>query len=282
MAVTSAVLEWGGARVDFDSVPAPENGVRLVLVDVAGWYGGVGVRTEKTDRAGHGGWAGRAWRTGRSLTVKAHLEVDDPGQRDGVLRDLSAVLWDGGEGTLWATVDGLTLSCPVKLDGEPGIVPVGLASATVQLPLYSPDPWLYGVDLVSYARPVEAGIGLTFPLFSPAGVLSFGTALADAGAVTNAGTATAYPSFVVVGDFPGGFRLTVDGRTVEWPWPTTKVAPVQIESTGSVWIGDANVTSRASRREWASIPPGHTITPSLAALQGGDGWCETHHRDTYI
>lgn len=282
MAATSAVLEWGGARVDFDSDPAPENGLRLVLVDVTGWYGGVGVRTEKTDRVGHGGWAGRAWRTGRTLTVKAHLEVDDPRQRDAVLRDLSAVLWDGEEGTLTATVDGLTLSCPVKLDGEPGIVPDGIASATVQLPLYSPDPWLYGEDRVLFTRPLETGVGLVFPLFSPAGVLSFGSAIAQDGVVTNLGTAEAYPTHLVVGNFPGGFRLTVDGRTVEWPWPTVREAPVQIESSGSVWIGSANVTAQASLREWSSIAPGHTITPSLAALQGGDGWCETHHRDTYI
>ena len=153
MAVTSATIEWGGVRVDFDSDAVPDAGVRLVLLDVTGWYGGVGVRTEKTDRVGHGGWAGRAWRTGRSITVKGHLEVTDPRERDRVMRSLSAVLWDGEEGKLTATVDGLTLSCPVKLDGEPGIVPDGIASATVQLPLYSPDPWLFGEERVHFTRP---------------------------------------------------------------------------------------------------------------------------------
>lgn len=281
MAVTEAVLEWSTGRVGFLTDPGPAPRARYIVTDIAGWYGGVGVSGETSTRIGHGVIAGRKWRTQRALTLKGHVEVTDPAERDRVMRELSGVLWSGLEGTLTATVDGLTLSCPVTLDGEPGIVPFGVSSVTVQLPLTSSDPWLFGEERTVFLRPVGSGIGLEYPLFG-GGALRYGTAIAADDTVTNGGTATAYPSYLVVGDLPGGFRITEGGRTVEWPWPVVMEAPVQIESTGSVWIGEANVTARATIRQWMPIEAGATIAPRLYALQGGDGWCEVHQRDTYI
>lgn len=281
MAVTSVVIEGSGERVVFDSAPDPSAWARFIPVSLEGWYGGVGVRTDVFDRLGHGTVAGRVWRQGRALTLRAHVEVASPTDRDTVMRDLSGLLWDGLEGTVTATVDGLTLSTVVRLDGEPGIVPQGESSVTVQVPLSAADPWLFGEWRSVTLRPVEAGVGLVYPLFS-AGPLSFGSATGGGELVWNDGNADAYPRFVVNGNAPGGFRVGLGDRVVEWPRPVFPGAPVTVDMAGEVLLGGFDQSQYLTRRDWAVIPPRSLETPRFELLQGGTAWCEVRTRDTYI
>lgn len=286
MAVTDAVLEWGSGRVRFESEPPAGAWARFVLTELAGWYGGVGVRGESMDRLGHGTIGGRKWRGARALTLKGHVDVSAPEDRDRVMRDLSGVLWDGLEGTLTATVDGLTLSCPVTIDGEPGIVPSGIASVVVQLPLASSDPWLFGEWRTSTLRPVGAGVGLEYPLFSGdlgAGpVLTFGSAIDTDVLVWNDGNTDAWPVFTVHADAPGGFLLGLGDRVIEYTRPTWRDSPVRVDMTGEVLVSGFDQSQYLAVREWSSITPGTFERPRFELLQGGDGWCEVSHRDTYI
>lgn len=282
MAVTNAVLEWSGGRVSFVSDPDPEAWARFIVTDIAGWYGGVGVRSESMDRLGHGTIAGRSWRRGRALTLRGHVEVASPSDRDYVMRDLSGVLWDGLEGTLTATIDGLTLSCPVRLDGEPGIVPDGASSVTVQLPLASPDPWLFGPWRTSALRPVGAGVGFDFPPFGDSGVITFGSAV-DSGAIAwNDGNADSTPRFEVYADAPGGFYISLGDRVIEYPRPTWAHSPVTVDMGGEVLLSGYDQSHYLSVREWGAIGPRSLETVRFELLQGGHGWCNVLHRDTYI
>lgn len=286
VAVTDVVLEWGTGRLQFASDPAPETWARFVLTDLAGWYGGVGVRGETMDRLGHGTIGGRKWRTRRALTLKAHVEVADAEDRDRVMRELSGVLWDGLEGTLTATVDEVTLSCPVKIDGEPGIVPSGVASVTVQVPLTSDDPWLFGEWRTSTLRPVGAGVGLEYPLLvgdlGAGPVITFGSAIETDVLVWNDGNATSWPVFTVHADAPGGFLLGLGDRIVEYPRPTWSDSPVIVDMTGEVLVSGYDQSQLLAARDWSSIAPGTFERPRFELLQGGTGWCEVSHRDTYI
>lgn len=277
---TAQIRQADGTVWELSDRPAPAAVERLVE-DVAGWHGGAGVRAESTPRLQHGDFPGRGWRESRAMTIHGVSVCADSDERDAEERRLSGILWDGRYGELTCDDGDAVLSTQVRLDGEPQIVKVGATGLRFQVPVRAASPFLYAPVQVSTVDAVGAGIGLRFPLFTP-GYLDFGVARGGDVAVVNRGNADAYPTVVVTGDFPGGFRLVANGATVEWPWPTSLAAPVEIRSSGSVWIGAANVTAQASIREWWSLPPGGTVTPVLSPLQGGTGWAEVHHRDTYI
>lgn len=280
MRARTAVLTHGGRSWNFDA-RSPAAPGEWVLEGVSGWYGGVGVRGTSTDRLGHGTFEQRAFRGDRALTLQATYVAEEPDEREAIERDISGVLWDGTYGSLDVSTE-IALSADVRLDGEIGVVETGVLAITVQIPLVASDPFLYGKEQTVFLSPVGAGRGLEYPLFSKGGVLTYGTAIAERDSITNGGNATAYDDYLVVGDFPGGWRLTVNRKVIEWPWPTVLAAPVLVKMSGQIWIGDANVTDRASVRQWAPLAPGATVTPTLTPLQGGTGWAEAHHRDTYI
>ena len=278
---TARLVEPGGVVWELSDRPAPGD-VERVVENVAGWYGGSGVRADVTARIGHGDFPSRGWRESRVLTLHGVSICRDSDARDSEERRLSGILWDGQYGELTCDDGDAVLSTGVRLDGEPQIVKVGTTALRYQVPLRTETPFLYGPERTVFLHPVGLGRGLEYPLFSKNGVLTYGTALAERDSITNEGNATAYDSYLVVGDFPGGWRLTVGRKVIEWPWPTVLTAPVLVEMTGRIWIGDSNVTDRASVRQWASLAPGTTVTPSLTPLQGGTGWAEVRHRDTYI
>lgn len=257
-----------------------------IVEDVAGWYGGAGVRGEKVDRLQHGSHVARAWRDSRAMTIHGLVSCRDSDVRDREERRLSGVLWDGLFGELKCDDGDAVLASNVRLDAAPQIVKVGTTALRFQVPLIADDPFLYAPEQVTFLHPVGTGIGLEYPLFhrdlGKGPVLTFGTGIAANDPIRNAGNAEAWPVFLVVGDFPGGFEITVNGKTITWPWPTTKARPVEVRMDGSIFEAGSNMTHRASRREWVNIPPGGVIAPEFRGLQGGEGWCEVHHRDTFI
>lgn len=281
MKIRSATLEYQGQVFTFASKPVFGATGAWVLEDVTGWFGGVGVRAETTDRLGHGMFQQRAWRSNRALTLAATYIANEPDERLALQRALSGMMWAGDYGTLTVDADQV-LSCPVRLDGEVGMVELGTHGVQLQVPLVSADPWLYAPERVVYANPVGIGVAMAYPLFGVGGALTYGAARNDSQPVTNYGTATAYPSMWVYGDFPGGFKITAAGKTVQWPWPTSPAQPVRIEHSGSVWSESSNVTHLATLKQWMPLEAGATYKPQLYALQGGTGYLETHIRDTYI
>lgn len=254
-----------------------------LLVALHGWAGGVGVRQESIDRLGHGSFPTPSFRTGRTITLRMVFERDTREDLFQLERDCSGLFHDGGYGELTVVADAQELSCDVCLDGDvKPVVHLDGGYIEVEIPLKSADPFLYAPEQVSFLHPLGTGIGLEYPLFHRGGVLTFGTGVAADDPIRNEGNAEAWPVFLVVGDFPGGFEITVNGRVITWPWPTTKSRPVEVRMDGAIFEAGSNMTHRASRRDWVSIPPGGVIAPEFRALQGGEGWCEVHHRNTYI
>lgn len=255
------------------------------LTDLAGWFGGVGVEADATQRTlGHGVFRDRALRTGRALTLSGQLVFRREQDRSVADRFLSGILWDGEYGSLTVTIDDLTLSAEVRLDGEPKLTYEGGRFVTVQIPLLAPEPFLYAAEQVYQIYPAGAGEGLVYPLLSPEGYLSFGKVDPNTKlSVTNGGNATAYPVIRVKGDLPSGFRITAGGRTVEYNAPVWEQAPVEVNcAEGAVYVDGMDQTYRCSKREWFEIPSGGVLSPSIHSIQEGDGWAEFAVRDTYI
>lgn len=163
----SATLSANGEDLVLTTFENPNADYQGWLDELAGWFGGVGVSADATQRTlGHGVFRDRALRTGRSLTVTGQLTFSDPRQRSIGERFVSGLLGDGEYGTLTATVDDLTLSTEVRLDGEIKISRVGLHSIDVQIPLLAPDPFLHGEAKTYQVYPAGAGTGLVFPLLT--------------------------------------------------------------------------------------------------------------------
>lgn len=270
-----------GAAWHLSARPAPGDR-RWYIEDVTGWFGGSGVRTQVTASIDHGDFMAKPTREGRAFTLMGAVACASEELRDESERFISSVGWDGEELDLRCDDGHRVLSSTVRLDAVPQIVEIGRTKLRFQIPLRSASPFLYADEQTSFLHPIGVGRGLEYPLFSKGSTLTYGTALAASESITNLGTATAHDSYLVVGDFPGGWRLTVGRRAIEWPWPTVLAAPVLVEMAGRIWIGSENVTHQASVRQWAPLAPGATVTPTLRPLQGGTGWAEARHRDTYM
>lgn len=250
--------------------------------DVAGWYGGAGVRGEVTARLGHGDFVARARREGRVMTLHGAVVCSDSDERDRQERALSGMVWDGDWATMTCDDGDRVLSARVRLDGAPQVVKVGVQALRFQLPLRSDTPFLYGSPGSVTLRPVGAGIGLEYPLFTRGGVLTFGSAVADVELLRNHGNATAWPVFTVVGDFPGGFSVGLADKRVTYPWPTFQDIPVTVDMAGGLAVSGVDQSHLLSERGWAGIQPGGVETPVFAPLQGGTGFCTVTVHDTYI
>lgn len=253
-----------------------------IVEDVAGWYGGAGVRGEKVDRLQHGSHVARAWRDSRVMTIHGGVICKDSDVRDREERRLSGVLWDGLFGELSCDDGDAVLASNVRLDAAPQIVKVGTTALRFQVPLIADDPFLYAPEQVTFLHPVGTGIGLEYPLFSVDGVLTFGMGAPANDPIRNAGNAKAFPVVTVTADTPGGFRVSMGGKSVVYPEPTFSDLPVQVDMRGRVLVNGVDSSHVLAGREWASVPPGGSLQPELEFLAGGRGFATVAVRDTYI
>lgn len=257
-----------------------------LLVSLSGWSGGVGVRRTELERLSHGSFPTPTLRTGRTMTVDLMLERDTLQELLALERGLSGLWSEGGYGSITVENEGEVLSTEVTLDGEPKITVFADGGyLTVQLPLWSPMPYLYGPWRQSELRPVEAGVGLVYPMFSTplgADVLTFGSEVVSDAYVWNDGNAPAYPVVEVRADAPGGFRVDIGAGYLVWPRPTYRNIPVTVDFSGFVQVGKSRQTHLASARKWAPIDPGSMALPTFELLQGGYGYASIRHRDTSI
>lgn len=259
------------------------------LTDLKGWHGGVGVTEAGPQRAlGHGAFPQRAYRGPRSVTLEGLIHVEDDAMRDRAEVLTSAALADGDFWPITVTQGALTTWAMVQLDGEIGFTYVGEHAVRVQIPMRTADPYKYGPEKETTLNTPGTGVGLKWDggLFT-GGFLRWGGSVAP-GRMTNDGTTDAWPVFMVSGEFPEGFTITVNGRSVEWPGVVTKRAPVWVDyGAGTVTIGSrdngTDATHMLVRRQWEPIPPGRSIVPKLVPRSRlSEGWAVAVHADTYI
>lgn len=260
---------------------------RDILTGLSGWTGGVGVRSEDIERLSHGSFPAPNFRTGRTITVDMLLERDTRAELWALERGVSGLFADGGYGTITVQRDEVTETADVRLDGDvKPVVHLDSGFITVQVPLQAPLPYIYSPWRTSTIRPVGAGIGFEFPpLHRDLGkgpVATFGSAVASDDLVWNDGNADAWTRFDVVGTFPGGVAVTVDGHRVTYPWPMFPDMPVVIDMAGAVMVSGVDQSHLLGERDWAPVPAHSISKVALHPLQGGTGWATVHHRDVKI
>lgn len=75
-----AELSWEGNTLVFTNYEDPTAPTAAYLTTLDGWYGGVGISAEATQRAVHHGQvAAKGQRTGRSLTLGAQMYFEHEG-----------------------------------------------------------------------------------------------------------------------------------------------------------------------------------------------------------
>lgn len=232
---------------------------------IEGWHNGPGIDVDQVQRVvSHGQFAQVGHRTGRTITVNGWVLGTTRAPVAGALRDLDAVLADGGFSTFTVHDDDEgTLTTTVQLLDRLQVDWTSPTEARFQIQLLAPDPYRYGEttsDSTSFAMDA-VGTGLVFPLF-PDGVLDFG-ALGDPGTATvsNAGTATASVIFRVTGPGPtAGFRITdtTTGKSITYLGSLPAGSELVLDGRdGSVVIdGIADRSGDTLVEAWPTIPAG--------------------------
>lgn len=262
-----------------------EPGVHHILQDVAGWFGGVGVTGDNTQRSlSHGLFPQPSRRTGRALTVKGVLVFEDRDVRAVAERRISGLFWDGELGTVTVDDGNLVLSTEAKLDGEIDLERWGTTALRVSVPLLCPDPFLYAQAAQTSITPPGYGEGVRLASGPFEGdVFRFYGGPPPGGVLTNAGNVEAWPRFVVRGAFPSGFRIVSGRHVIAYPHPVYEQAPVTVDTrTGSVSVRGVDQTHLLSSRQWFSIPPHGSVTARIDPYAPSEGWMDAYTQDTYI
>ena len=255
------------------------------ILSTLGLYGGLGVRVDKQDRLTDGTVPARVARTGRSWTPGGRIiGLSDQGVVEWALR--IGGLFGGSDndstGLLEITQGDLQLHAEVQLDGEPKVDAArDLGYVVWEMPLYSPDPHLYGAARTMQLRPVDTGAGFVWPGFAD-GFADWGVSGGDEAQLTNAGNAAALPTVTVTVDDGSGFRLSSGARSVEWVGACSRSVPVVVDMDGRVLVGGVDRSAQLVRREWLSVPPRGVVSMSLSTLSGGGGSAIATVRDTWI
>ena len=241
----------------------------------SGLDGGLGVSSKKTDRLGDGvsqsGWR----RPGREITVGGiFFAADEAGSRafitmlDGLGADgrLMRLERHAGPDVRW---------CDARLDGDPKVTAVvedDFGRVEWELPLYAPDPHLYGQERTVQATTPGDGYGLVWPLFG-AGALDWGVnGPGGSGTLWNAGTVDAWPTVTVVGNAASGFVLGDGlGHEVVYRGAVTVQAPVTVDfAAGSAVQSGSDRGELLTGRGWWRVPAnGGRVAPSVRSLQVG-------------
>lgn len=202
--------------IEFTADPTP--GIDWALVGLEGWSAGSDISAPNQRRPNsHGAFAQQGWAGGKAITVNGEVRSRNRALRSDAVELISATLADGSFGTMavydedlgyrWAPVQRVGTPS-IDDDSEPNVV-------KFQLQFFAPDAYRYGqTSTATVGFAAASGSGMVFPLFNPAGFLSFG-APPSSGSVTvqNPGTAAASPVFSVTGPSPDGGFAIVDLST---------------------------------------------------------------------
>ena len=264
-----------GAAMVATRSPDPAAAVRNLWTGSSALDGGLGVEMTKTARLSDGTVTSGIRRPGRELTLEGTWFGPGEVEARAFIDALDAIGADGAPVTVRRTTGAGERHCVCVLDGGPKI------SATVEdtfarvvwaLPLYAPDPHLYGHGWHCQARTADPGAGLMWPLFAPDGLLSWGsyTGLRD-GLLANAGTVDAWPTVVLTGTALSGCVLSNGaGREVVYRGPVSTRSPVTVDfAAGRATVAGGDTTELVTGRGWWSVPPGGTVAPTVRSLQAG-------------
>lgn len=266
-----------------------------VLTDLDGYFGGVGVRSNDTDRMDSGVFGGPVFRSGREITISGVVDCESVTEAERVARKLSGMFGPTNTGDTYGILRAVRhpfdLTTKVRLDGKPTIAVTrdrfgGRTGRIVtwQIPLYAPDPRMYGPDREYNATPPGTSYGLDWPLFDD-GTLSWGETTGVSPEIHNYGNAPAFPTMIVTGNLASGFKLgDGTGNWIEWQNIVVPSTPVVVDFyTHQVLVNGSDQTAALTRRDWWSIPPDSGMSLQFYPIQsGGSAVCRVLVNDTYM
>lgn len=250
------------------------------LATIQGWYSGAPKRVEVDDNPNSDGASpvDQDFRASRIITlngllssVSADLAITD------VWSAFSALQSDGVPSTFTVTdASGpKSVLASVALNDVDPLLD-GLAAYTLQL--VARDPVKYGPETQYVTGLPMSGGGLEYPLHSggSGGSLYYGSnGTLGRVSLTNAGTATVWPSVTVSGELTTGFfiqRLDT-GQVVRYDRVVPAGSTVFIDfRTGEVLVdGLSDGSTYVTRYEFFSVAPGQTIEVQFNAIGGSTG-----------
>lgn len=243
-----------------------------------GWYSGPPVRSQVEDRPSADGAFGVAqvYKGARVITQTGFVLADDLASGMSVWSSFASLQADGLPSSFTVTDDLGTRSCSVTLASAPEISPLVGGVAAYALQLVARDPVKYGPGSTIATGLPAAGGGLEYPLGDPDGELYYGSN-GDLGRVslTNAGTATTWPTVVVTGELTTGFYLQCmeTGDVVRYDRVVPAGTTVSIDfRTGEVLVdGVSDGSAYLTRDEFFSLPPMTVRTMQFNAVAGSSG-----------
>lgn len=245
-----------------------------------GWYSGAPIRSGSEDNPTSDGQSpiDVAYRSARPLKFVGTIAADSEADAITKWMQFASIQSDGVPFPLTVTDPFGTLHCEVSVNGVPEVIEITNEGAEVQVSLIAYDPVKYGVSRnVATGLPMSGG-GLEYPLHSggSGGALYYGSnGTLGRVSLTNAGTATVWPTVTVTGTLTNGFHIQrLDtGQVVRYDRVVPAGSTVLIDfRTGEVLIdGLSDGSTYLTRYEFFSISPGQTVEAQFNAISGSSG-----------
>lgn len=245
------------------------------------------MNADKTSRPiSHGAFYDRGYTDARLIELSGHaFSVDDVGLYE--LRDkLAGALSTGQKMTFVFYFGNSKRIVEGRLEGTLDWTIQRSNYAQWKFSILCPDPRLY-----SDWRNVQLGsidvqrTGLGFSIDYP---VSFTSTLdmPVQGVCTNKGNSIAYPVFSTNVNSTG-FTIRSGSQVLTFTGTTTKASTVVVDTfTGQVTVGGADRSYLLTKRDWITIPPYGTITPTVDFVstpeEEGSAIMYVKYRDTWI
>lgn len=239
----------------------PGLGPFVVVKDgLDGWDDGVSMRGDKAARPqAHGSFVLPRWQESRTVTINGIILARNAAEQELLGNRLSGLLVGGSEGRVQVSKGGKVQWAMASLDSCSVDPRRGETRSDFQLQLWCADARKYG-DSKTYA--VATG--------SPVNV-------------SHRGNYNAMPSFIIRGDMPGGYTITVDG----WNYTVTRAlvagAPHRVDyNNGRLYVNGTLTQGNLGNTNRAPIPPGQSVGVGLYPVTTGSGSADMTVIDTYI
>lgn len=246
--------------------------------ELQGWYSAPPKRAIAEDRPNGDGAFDRArdFRGSRVITQRGLMsDVSLESAVTGTWRTFAG-LQSAGTPSLFSVTDPAgTLGCQVSVVVA-DITPLVNGDAEYVLQMLARDPIKYGPTVEYPTGLPSAGGGLEFPLFDPAGTLSFGSN-GNLGRVelSNSGTADVSPTFTVSGELTAGFYIQelASGSILRYDRVVPAGSTVSLNSrTGEVLVdGLSDGSTYLTVAQWFNVPAGQSLTVQFNAISGSSG-----------
>jgi hypothetical protein len=226
-----------------------------------GWDDGVATRTKSILKENDGGaYELPVYREQRFITLAGNVIGGSPEELGYLRTRLLGALSTGKPGRITVSRPWETRWATCYLDGQPRFTERGgLRSGTFELNLRCPDPRKFGG-----LRRFEVEPGLSVK-------------------VSHYGNYGATPKFTVTGSMPGGYKLTVGGRSFVVTQPLVNGVPHTIDyQDARLRVGGVVVFGGVSISNVWRVEPGVEELVTLEPLTVGSGTAVLELLDTYI